>query len=116
MFSYEQDVLWNIDPDAPDEKYISEVITLVVKRIFPKNPPSRMFIHPDDNGRTVKMTLIHDPVPCNYSHSMAVFEIGDVPVMKFNYKETFDTKPFKRLRQVCRDELKNAILRKEIDI
>jgi hypothetical protein len=120
IISYQEDVLWNIEPNATNQRYVSEIITLIIRRIFPQNPPSKPIIHPSDadnpNPRTVVMSLVHAPLPCNYAHSMFVFELAGVMVTKNNYNKTFDGKPLKKLRMACRDELNKAILRNEIEI
>lgn len=120
FISVEEDVLWNIEPGAVLEKYISEIITLIVRRIYPNNPPIKPIIHPDDissqNQRVAIMTLIHDPLPCNYAHCMFVFDLNGVRITKQNYGQTFDVKPLKKLRQACRDELNKAILKREVEI
>jgi hypothetical protein len=120
FISFEEDVLWNIDDNLHFEKHPSEIITLLIKRIYPKNPAQKLIFHPDDedklNQRSVLLKLIHNPLTCNYAHCMFVFELNGVHVTKQNYNETFDIKSLKRLRQTCRDELHKAILRKEIEI
>ena len=62
------------------------------------------------------MALIHDPIPCNYAHSMFVFDLAGVRVTKQNYEQTFGSKPLKNLRKACRDELHKAILKKQIQL
>jgi hypothetical protein len=120
FISAEQDVLWNSELNAEQEKYASEVVTLIVRRIFSDNPPIKPIFHPDDitqlNPRHVIMALVHNPLACNYAHCMFVFDLDDVRVTKENYNETFNLRPLKRLRQACRDELNKAILKKEIEI
>jgi hypothetical protein len=120
LISVNDDVLWNIEPGAMQEKYISEIVTLIIRRIYPRNPPSKPIIHPEDvsiqNQRMAIMTLIHDPLPCNYAHCMFVFDLNGVRVNRQNYGQTFDGKPLKKLRQACRDELSKAILKKEFEI
>lgn len=115
--SMEDDVLWNIDPNKPFQRYQSEITTLSVRKLAPETPTSITIQNPQPStGLYVTMSLIHDPLPCNYAHTMFVFDLIDgTRVTKENYSETFQKKPYKRLRQSCRDILHKAVIRKEID-
>lgn len=120
IISVSEDVLWNIESGATQKKYISDIVTLVVKRIFSSNPPCKSIVHPDDisrgDQRVVVMTLLHDPLPCNYAHCIFVFDLNGVRVSKENYQQIFGGGALKKLRQACRDELSKAILQKEVSI
>lgn len=118
IISYEEDVLWNIEPGAQQEKYPSKIVTLIIRRIFPNNPPAKPISALSTQGIdvTVTMRLIHDPLPCNYAHCMFVFELQEGRVTKENYKSTFGMNQLKNLRKACRDELHKAVLRNEIEI
>ena len=114
--SVEGDVLWNIDEDKPFERYQSEITTIIIRKIFSDSPA--VISVPDsspDTGLSVVMSLVHDPLPCNYAHTLFVFKIDDdTPVTKENYNQTFKSNPYKRIRQTCRDILNKAIIQKEI--
>lgn len=116
ILSHQEDVLWNIDPDKPFQKYQSEVVTLSIRKIYPESPTIKQIIdEPPTTGLLVVMTLIHHPLPCNYAHSMFVFDIANgTRVTKENYEGTFKTKPYKRLRKICKDILNKAVLQNEI--
>lgn len=67
ILSHQEDVLWNIDPDKPFQKYQSEVVTLSIRKIYPESPTIKQIIdEPPTTGLLVVMTLIHHPLPCNY--------------------------------------------------
>jgi hypothetical protein len=118
IISIEDDVLWNIEPGAQQEKYLSKVVSLIVRRIFPDNPPGKPVAAISTQGHPVSviMKLIHNPLPCNYAHCMFVFEYNEVRVTKENYQSTFGAKLLKHLRKACKDELHKAILKNEIEI
>lgn len=120
FISAEGDVLWNLDKSQQIQRFDSKVIAVLVKRLLPEQLPLRILRHPDNDRLTVKravtIRLVHDPLACNYAHSMIVFEVENERVTKANYKTTFDTGPYKKLRQACRDELHKAIIRKELEI
>ncbi len=118
LISVEEDVLWNIDSATNQQKYISEVVTLLIRRVYDSNPPFKI-ISDDSNKvdiKSVLMKLIHSPLPCNYAHSMFVFELGATKITKDNYKTTFGASAYKNLRKACRDELHKAILQKALEI
>ena len=118
ILSTKEDVLWNIEQNATQEKYISDIVTLIIRRIFPDNPPNKPILDDSnkENIKSVLMKLIHDPLPCNYAHSMFMFELDNVSINKENYKNSFGSGIYKNLRKACRDELHKAILKKEISI
>jgi hypothetical protein len=117
VISNESDVLWNTGPNFDFKRYTSKVVTLLIKKLF-SNKPTKTLQYPEgvpaSQAQSVVMTLIHDPLPCNYSHSMFVFDFNQERVTKENYNSSFGKSTYKRLRQVCRDELHKAILRSEI--
>lgn len=117
VFSVEDDVLWNIEDSGGPEKYSSKVITLLVRKIFENTPTTILIRYPETGNEfsSVVMTLIHDPLSCNYAHCMFVFDLdGDGRVTKENYKDTFGKSKYKNVRKTCRDILNKAIIRGEI--
>lgn len=116
ILSKKSDVLWNINPEDPEEQYDSEIITLKVLYLN-FDGIIKTYTYPEDSIdpiESVDMSIIHDPCPCNYAHSVLRFHYEDQHVTFNNYNEGFGSrrpKGRKMLRQVVRDDLQKAFMR-----
>jgi hypothetical protein len=112
FLSTPKDVLWNLEitDKRPFQKFDCEIVQIDIIKIFP-NKISRQVIH---ESHIAIMTLAHDPLPCNYAHSIIIFEVNNVRITEENYESNFKSKPYKKLRQSCRDEISKAIIQKAI--
>lgn len=106
------DVLFNAKDSEGENvpKFLNEgFVVLKVKELLPDKTYVRTFT---DNGNTLEMHLKHDPLSCNYPHT--VFELvlnGNIVNFK-DYKKTLQK--HKELRDECRNELQKMIIRKEL--
>ncbi len=63
---------------------------------------------------SIIVQLLHDPIACNYAHSIFRYTYKGIIVTFENYKETLGHKIVKRLRIHCKLELQAMILRREL--
>ena len=120
ILSSPEDVRWCINPDEGIQKYDCKVIILSIKKISEGAPAKKEIIYEDENTgdkTSCLLSLEHEPLPCNYPHSVIAFYINDIKVTYVNYNETLGqkSKAYKNLRKCCRDELHKAIISREIN-
>lgn len=111
--SYSDDVLFNtanrVGNNVP--KFQDSIVILRIRRLL-KNGSFRKTL--SDNRDVLIMDLKHDPLPCNYSHTVFELVLNSVVVTYSNYKETLGKKVYKRLREDCRLQIAKMIIRREI--
>jgi hypothetical protein len=106
------DVLWNIDENKSFEKYEYDIIVLKIKELLPNNTFVNEF---EMDGIHISMNLLHEPINCNYSHTIFKFIYqNSVEVTFENYKETLGHKKAKKVRSLCKLKLQAMILRREL--
>jgi hypothetical protein len=114
-FSISADVLWNTDKNKDFEKYDYDVIVLKVKELHSDFKYSKEFKEIINEEETsIIIHLLHQPIVCNYAHSVFRYIFKGIIVTFENYKETLGHKMAKRLRTHCKLELQAMILRREL--
>lgn len=109
------DVLWNTDKSRDFVKYEYDVIVLKIKELHSDFNYIKEFNETvSDKDLSVIIQLIHDPIACNYAHSVFRYKCNGIIVAFENYKETLGHKRAKRLRIHCKLELQAMILRREL--
>ena len=125
IMSHPDDVLFNIDPSElkPEEKY--EGMGVDAMRVRQIDPESKTYVlvynqeeGEEDNRGTLEMKLVHNPLPCNYSHSLFRIFFKEVVVEKKNYKQTIGRRNIAmgKLRDFVRKELEGMIYRREVPL
>lgn len=114
IISESLDVLWNTDPDEDFEKYDYDIVVLKIKELLPNHTFSKQF---EEDSYKVSMSLIHEPINCNYAHTIFkfIFQL-DTEVTFENYKQTLGHKKAKKVRSLCKLKLHEMIIRKELRI
>ena len=83
----------------------------------------KIFVEPqnvdfNEKQYIVEMCLIHDPLDCNRAHFMFRFKFDGQFVNFKDYNNSFGVskqQSIKRLRSICKDELRKMIMRKIVD-
>lgn len=108
------DVLWNTDENKDFERYNYDVIILKIKELLPNSTFVKEFNMDDIN---VCMSLLHEPIICNYAHTIFKFIYqASIEVTFENYKETLGHKRAKKVRNLCKLKLHEMIVRRELRI
>jgi hypothetical protein len=108
------DVLWNTDANKEFERYDYDVIVLKIKELLPNSTFVKEFRMDDI---TVCMTLLHEPINCNYAHTIFKFIYQtSIEVTFENYKETLGHKRAKKVRSLCKLKLHEMVIRRELRI
>jgi hypothetical protein len=112
-FSLEDDVLYNTVDKSGDNvpKYNETVVILKIKRLLRDHSYRKVFIL---NGNILMMYLKHDPIPCNYAHTVFEFVLNNEIVTFQNYSNSLGRRALKRLREDCRLQIAKMIIRREI--
>jgi hypothetical protein len=114
-FSISTDVLWNTDRNKDFEKYEYDIIVLKIKELNPDSNYTKEFKEmAGEEELKVLVQLIHDPIACNYAHSIFRYIYDGLIVTFENYKQTIGHNRTKRLRIHCKLELQAMILRREL--
>lgn len=95
-----------------------EYVVLKIKELQCDNTYYKYFENEKD-GQTdvVKMYIEHDPIPCNYSHTVFSFDLNGEKIKTIaDFKQKFDQKRYKKLRQDCRLEIAKMIITNSIRI
>ena len=109
-----EDVLWNTDDNKDFERYDYDVIILKVKELLTNNTFVKEF---SNEGINVSMSLLHEPISCNYAHTIFKFVYqASIEVTFENYKETLGHKRAKKVRNLCKLKLHEMIVRRELRI
>jgi len=114
FFSYPDDVLFDTS-NSENERYINKIpLMLEIKRV--KLYDASLIIRVEDIEDFVGIQLIHDPLKCNYAHSLFRFRFQGQTVDWNNYDKTLGkkNKTRSRLRRACKDEISKMIIREEI--
>lgn len=111
--SVPDDVLLNIIEKTGNNvpKYHESIVVLKIKRLLKNNSFKKIIT---ESGNVLYMNLKHDPVPCNYSHTVFELTLNKTIVTYSNYDETLGKKKYKRIRQDCRLQIAKMIIRREI--
>lgn len=112
IISESLDVLWNIDASKDFEKYEYDIVVLKIKELLPNHTFSKQF---EEDNYKVSMSLIHEPINCNYAHTIFkfIFQL-DTEVTFKNYDDTLGSKKAKKIRSLCKIEIQKMIIRKEL--
>lgn len=121
FFSNHEDVLLKLDNDGETHYTGQGILILAIHKIdFDKESKKGFteYIEPNGKQLTAEMHLVHDPLDCNKAHSMFRFKFDGQFVKFSDYKNSFgkDTpKAVKRLRNICKDELRKMIVSKIVE-
>lgn len=117
VISFCSDVLYNTDEQKDVTKLDYDVTILAIKELLPDNTFSKKI---NQGDVSVTMCLEHDPIPCNYAHTIFKFFFQDKIHVTFqNYEKTLGdkkNKDIKKIRTQCRLEIQAMIIRKELRI
>ncbi|MEY4540304.1 MAG: hypothetical protein RLZZ306_2061 [Bacteroidota bacterium] len=115
LFSIATDVLWNTDKNKDFEKYEYDIIVLKIKELCFDSKYVKEFKETINKEEIlIIIELLHDPIACNYAHSIFRYTYKGIIVTFENYKQTLGHKRAKRLRTHCKLELQAMILRREL--
>lgn len=113
------DVLFNILPDEPEQRYNTKsIVTLMIRNLGEHETFSKTYTTRYQDDISVGLTLKHDPVPCMYPHSVFEIKYNGIIVTQANYAETIGKRKNKAcidLREQIRNELSAMLLNGEID-
>ena len=121
FFSNPQDVLLKLDNDGETHYWGQGILVLSINKRYFDKETKKVFteqIEPNGKQLVAEMHLVHDPLDCNKAHSMFRFKFDGQFVNFLDYKNSFgkdSPKAVKRLRNICKDELRKMIVRKIID-
>jgi len=114
-----EDVLYNIIIDDEQERYENKtIVALLIKNLGELDTYSKTFTTKYDDALSVTITLLHDPVPCMYPHSVFELRLVDGTVVdSHNYTKTLGKRnqAYSDLREQIRNELTAMMLNEEID-
>jgi hypothetical protein len=119
------DVLFNLNPDnGKGERLNCYINTLEIKEISPNQTYQKSISHQGKDGdgkpvtHTCDIVLLHDRLPCNYSHSIMRITFNGTIVTQENYKNTLRRKGqyITELRTKCKLEFEKMILNEEVRI
>lgn len=117
------DVLFNTNPEnGKGPKYNELIIPLEIKEVAESGTYEKIISHPGIDGdnnpiiHTCVLKLLHDRLPCNYSHCIFRVTYNSVVVTSENYQTTIGRKStyVQQLRTKCKTELEWMILKGEI--
>jgi hypothetical protein len=112
------DVLFNIDPNNPEERVLGKHInTTLIKSLSINNTFEKSLVSESDKNITAHIKLIHDPNPCMYSHCVFEISLNQIVINKQNYSSELNksNKTYKNLRRDIRQELTSIIYSSLID-
>jgi hypothetical protein len=113
-FSIPSDVLWNTDKNKNFEKYEYDIIPLKIKELLDGRYFKEFKEIINDEEVSVVIHLIHDPITCNYAHSIFRFTYNNITVTFENYKQTLGHKRARTLRNLCKLEIQAIIIPREL--
>lgn len=100
------------DENKDFEKYDYDVIVLKVKELLPDGTFAKEFNLDDIK---VCMSLLHEPINCNYAHTIFKFVYQtNIEVTFDNYKETLGHNRAKKVRNSCKLKLQEMMIRREL--
>jgi len=106
------DVLYNVDPEDENEIYEGRIPCIMDIKELNENQYCKTY--EEENNIICVLRLVHDPLPCMYSHCNFSIWINEEKVTKENYDTTLNIKLLKKLRIKIRQELALMIKREEI--
>lgn len=116
--SQREDVLLNTDPEnGHGERYNSGILTFAVSEISESNTYEKEISHEGKDGKgnpivhTCVIKLLHNRLPCNYSHSIMRLIFNGEVVTRENYENTIGRRgdSITKLRNKCKLELESLI-------
>lgn len=112
-----EDVLFNINEADDLVKYDSNIVVLIITELENSKTYFKELKSENEPGLKVHIKLLHDPVPCMYTHSVFEISINETIISKENYKKILGKKniKFKNLRSDIRQELSSIIQTGRID-
>ncbi len=121
--SMAEDVLYNLNPNnGKGEKLDAAILPLEITEISVNNTYEKSLHQPGLDGHNnpvthkCDITLLHDKLPCNYSHCIFRIYLNGVQVTEENYKKTLGKRSdfMTELRTKCKVEFEEMIRREEI--
>lgn len=109
------DVLFSINEHEDFEVYEDKVVcTLEIKSLNPNNTYKKKYTQKKDNELfTCYLELLHDPVPCMYSHCVFRVVINSEVITFDNYKQTLGK--LNQIRNELKEELASMIIKKQVN-
>lgn len=112
------DVLFDITPNTTQEIIPNKHINVsVIKSLSINNTFEKSIQSENDSTMIVYIKLMHDPLPCMYSHCVFQISINEIIITNDNFSNTLGRKniPSKNLRRDIRHELTSIIYSNIID-
>jgi hypothetical protein len=106
ILSEEEDVLLNLDVDGDDVTY--DGMYVVKMKVLNEENQYKTYLY---TSGPVRMQLIHEPLDCNYSHSIFKIWYNDVVTSFDNWNEGLGAKKARLYRTSLRNELGKMIIR-----
>jgi hypothetical protein len=106
-----EDVLYNTNDHDPSERHESDIVVLKITELSKEQTFSKELVSQSDPDVKAHITLLHDPLPCMYTHSVFEISINETIIDRENYN-TFlgkSNRLFKNLRSDIRQELSSII-------
>lgn len=106
-----EDVLYNTIESDPSQVYDSKIVILKITKLSKEDTFSKELVCQSDPTLKARITLLHDPLPCMYTHSVFEITINGTTVNKDNYNSSLGKKNklYKNLRSDIRQELTSII-------
>lgn len=110
---FPDDVLYNTkDISGPNfPKYPESIVVLKIKKLLKNKSFRKILTH---NSNILTLQLKHDPLVCNYSHTVFELTLNETVITFDNYDSLLKKKAYKILRDNCRLEIAKMIIRREI--
>ena len=112
------DVLFDINPHSEQEIIPNKHVNVSTIKALSKNNTFEKSIQSDDDPSVVlSIKLLHDPLPCMYSHCVFEISLNEVVITDENFASTLgkSNKQNKNLRRDIRQELTSIIYSNIID-
>ena len=106
-----EDVLFNTIESDPSTTYDSRIVVLKITKLSKEETFSKELVSQSNSSLKARITLLHDPLPCMYTHSVFEISIDGTIINKNNYNSTLGKRnmSYKNLRSDIRQELTSII-------
>lgn len=113
-----EDVLFDVNPLTPQEIIPNKHINVSIIKALSKNKTFEKSIKSEDDPTIIlNIKLLHDPLPCMYSHCVFEISINNIIITDDNFEAKLGgkSKLYKNLRRDIRQELTSIIYSNIID-
>lgn len=121
--SFDRDVLYNMNPSNGKGEWLDDaVITLEIKELSANLTYEKTILQEGQDGNCKPIThncyirLLHDKLPCNYSHCIFKITLNGMGITRDNWNTTLGkrTEAITELRTKCKIEFEKMIIEREV--